>query len=91
MNLFNNLQLGKIEWYTQKVTSLFLISPLILMVNYVFMLFFFCFLHLELGFHSILEDYYQNTLLRILVDFLFKLVLIFVYGIFCCTLILLLI
>nr|YP_010041685.1 succinate dehydrogenase subunit 4 [Cyanophora biloba]QPB15035.1 succinate dehydrogenase subunit 4 [Cyanophora biloba] len=87
MNYFNMLQYGKIEWYIQKITALFLISPLLITINYVLLLFFFCFLHIELGFHSILEDYYQNIILRILVNFLFKFIIIFLVGVLYCTLI----
>nr|YP_006280825.1 succinate dehydrogenase subunit 4 [Cyanophora paradoxa]ADW79179.1 succinate dehydrogenase subunit 4 [Cyanophora paradoxa] len=77
MNLLNRIKLGKQEWYTQKITSLFILSPLMSNMNILIVIFFMLFVHIELGIYSTLEDYYQNIILRLMFDFALKCIFIF--------------
>lgn len=72
MNLLNNIKIGKIEWYAQKITSILVLFFFFFDTNIIFLYTFNLFFHIELGFDSILEDYYQNIVLKLLFNFFFK-------------------
>nr|AIU44674.1 succinate dehydrogenase subunit 4 [Cyanophora paradoxa] len=76
MNLYNHIKIGKIEWYVQKISSLLILTLFFFDMNIFIIYIFNLLLHIELGFDSILEDYYQNILLKAFFNFLFKFILI---------------